>query len=392
MSTLTSALASSNGGLLRQPRGLRRWRVGYADAEYTPVEVLCLGDSRIWGVGSDNNGATVNAGNASYTTNAWPAVLRRLFARGLGQDPGEGWIPFWDYRWTFAGSTFAQREWGPLNYGGRQLSPGAANTATITVPAGITSVVVAFWDGAGKWAYAVDAGADAEFTPGGTQTVATRTITVDPATSHTLVLKGGSTTNAYLCAVQFRTAAVGGVRVHRVGYPGADTGLATALTGSYVGSFRAADPAKTDHIMACTFGPVNPLLTITHFDVNDWSGQVNSTITPTAFRTNVDRLITEATVTRPGCLLWVLGPDPVPQALTSPLGDYRAQVLAAAAANDHVSVLNVADVWGTQAQAEADGVSISTSVHFNRKGATDIARLLHRHLATTHGQTPGAAA
>lgn len=375
---------------LYRPGGLRRWRVGFADAEYTPVDVLAFGDSRAWGVGSDNNAATVNAGNASYVTNSWPAVLRRLFARGLGQDPGEGWIPFWDYRWTFAGSTFGQREWGPLNYGGRQLSPGAANTATITVPAGTASVVVAFWDGGGKWISSVDGAADAEYTPGGTTTVASRTITVDPATSHTLVLKGGSTTNAYLCAVQFRTAAVGGVRVHRVGYPGADTGLATALTGSYVGgTFRAADTAKTNNIMACTFSPATPLLTIVHLDVNDWSGQVNSGITPAAFRTNVDRLVTEATVTRPGSLLWVLGPDPVPAALTAALSAYRAQVLAAADASSHMSVLDISTAWGTQAQADAAGLSISTSVHFNRKGATDIARMLHRNLSRTHGSVPG---
>jgi lysophospholipase L1-like esterase len=372
---------------LYKPGGLRRWDVALSDARNTLAKIMVLGDSITLGVGSDNSGSVSES--ATYVANAWPRVLQKQFTPYYG-DPGEGYIKMDDYRWAFGGAASTTRQDFSPQRKARQMV--ATSTATITLPLGTTEFDVWFWDASGqKFGVQVDGGATTTYTLGSTSLPGSRTVTgLAGGSTHTVIITADATngSNFYLSGVVVRAANTG-VQVSRLGESGADSGYITGLTQSgFVNGtqFAALSAGAVTSLMLATF-EWSPHLTILPIGVNDASQQADSGVTPTIYAANLQRLITEATVTRSGAVLLLLGPRLASAATPYTEDQFWTQAYALADANDHVAVLNIADKWGTQAAAQALGFSIASSVHPNRPGHGNIARAVYSALTA-----PGLAA
>lgn len=387
-----SQLYAARPGLVA-PRGLRRWRAALSDSINGYRQVLCLGDSITCGVGSDGSATAQQPvtgffGSANYDAWAWPTTLRTLLQGKYGS-PGLGYIPCFDYRWTVGGSAALVSPYGSFQRG-LQVPAAVTNFGQITIPTGQTEADVWFYDGGGKIGVSINGGAATVYTPGNTETATFRTLTgLTPG--QTIQVQGvAASTSGRLFGITFRSvekAKATGVMVSRVGYPGADTGFATGLSKSYVNGVarEALTEAEVKKLMIATFC-TTPDLLIVALGVNDAGQQEHNGITPAVYEANLQRLITEQTVTRSGCVLLLSGPFlSTTVGVTEPQSTYFAKATALAQANDHVAALNITDVWGSYEHANGLGLQLAASVHPTRLGHADQGRMLSRVIEMSYG-------
>ena len=380
--------AGAGAAQVVHPEGLRRWRAILGDARYGRAPIVCIGDSITFGQGGDNTNTTTL--DATLAPLSWPGQMRALFAQDYG-DPGEGFLFLNDGRVTMASSPTAYNYLGPLRYGYRLLG-GSAQTVTVPVPAGTTSVgviqphrsgdatVKASIDGAGATDVATIAG-DGVYRETG--------IAVSAGSSHTLVLSAGAS-SGYLSGVVLRTKTTG-VPVHRIGKTGNACGA--MLGGATTGVLDQSAPNQDLAIRAlCQWE--TPGLAIIGFGVNDQALQASTgqhaAVTTTLFDTWIRQVCT--TITGLGWAVLLLGEHRNPNAYGSGSSEdaYHAVLRSIALSMDHVALLDMTDVWGRTSWSDTTmGLHVlTTSVHPSRRGHGDIARTVYQALTTTRAYAP----
>lgn len=342
---------------LRYPQHLRRWRAALADAQFALAKIVCLGDSITLGAYANN---VFTSDDAVWAARGWVSQYRALLAAFYG-DVGEGAIKLTeDVRVTFSGGSGSSTT-GPLQTG-RQI--GAGNTITVALPA-CTDIDVVYWNQGGAFTWEVDGGGATTVTPTGTDIMSLAAITGLADATHSLVLTGTGTAHVGFVVAKRGTT---GVRVHRLGRSGATTETATMASGS---------AANRNRMLAATFATGVDLAVIM-FGANDIPNQGTNNITPSVFRANL-KLLTDKVTALGGCSLLLAGPRYPNPSAPSTEADYYAQALDLAATDDHVAFADLAEVWGTEPDAETLGLMnyATYGIHPVRKGHGDIARIVY---------------
>jgi lysophospholipase L1-like esterase len=385
--------------VLYNPQGLRRWRAALGDALFSKVPIVCVGDSITAGQGGDNNLLTFS--NVPDNTNAWVGQLRSLLGISTGTSAGEGFIFSDDSRVTQGGGVFSNN-WActPLRHGPRLLH-GSGFTLAITIPSGVTAlgVIQANQTQAFSSAGSNLADVSALYSQTGSATVNNASITTLTNTGRAIetditcqagdviTISSPATAQSYIVGFVLKTAA-SGVMVHRVGQAGYVSGdlLGGQLSGTLIqsaSSTNQVNAARAIYDWAGTTG-----LIVVSFGTND---QFNQAGAGTAAQNDVvlslytawmSQFMTQA-VSDGWCCL-VLGEPRNPNALTSGATEdqYWGAMKSFALATDHVSFIDTGELWGSNAAATALGLGASNTVHPNRRGHGDIARMLHRVLSS----------
>jgi hypothetical protein len=380
---------------------LARLAAALGRQDITPAVITCLTHSIGWGIGSDDvNGGMVDP-NGLYRENAWPVVLRKLFARDNRQAVAQNFLGLYSAYGVASLSTSPAPAFSPtlgpfdsyvstpggFQYGGYNLY--AAGAASITIPstfAGRFTALDAFYWGS-------DSGVttpvrpkvtvDSTVADAGTTTVVSGTLNVmrltgftDVAHDITVSHPGGSTNGAYVFAVVPHRGT--GVIVNRVGAPGSKAyDIAGAATGT----------ARTRNIKASVLSGYSHMVVI-ELDTNDVYAQ-----TPIAtWKTQIQEAITEA-VAGGACVLLASSP-PINggEAFAIPESAYQTAARELSDANDHVAYWPGHLVISDRTQAVADGYyppAAPTTVHFGTLGHKDYATALHDALPLPYGDYSG---
>ena len=391
---------TSVGALLGRPSlygapGLRRWRAALGDALFAQVPVVCVGDSITAGQGGDNN--TASFSNIPDNTQGWAGQLRTLFSNSLASGAGEGFIFPDDSRVTWAGGTFnGNYSCVPLRHGPR-LVHGSGNTLSITIPTGVTKlgVIQANQTQAFNAAGSNLADVSALYSQTGSATVTNATIVAltntGRAISTDITVQAGdvitisapATSQSYIVGFTLRSTAAG-VLVHRIGQPGYVSGdmLGGQTSGTLTQSASSSNQqaaARACYDWAGTQG-----LVIVSFGTNDQNFQggggtaAQNNVTLSLYTTWMTQFMNQA-ISDGWCCL-VLGEPRNPNApgTGSSEDQYWAAMRSYALTTDHAAFLDTGELWGSSAAAIAVNVAVSNTVHPNRRGHGDIARMVHR--------------
>lgn len=374
------AKAGSTLPTVTNANGLRRFSIALADALYARCPIVCLGDSMVYGQGADGvNGVGDNTINA---VRGWPGQLRTLFSKVYG-DPGEGYVQVSDSRVGNGTSAFAgnYRFAGPLRRAARLIS-GQALTA-IVVPAGVTTLTVIQANFAG------DVTATSNKNGGGAVALGALTGTEVPVVTDlavvggdSVVIAGPASAQTYITGLMFRNAATVGVPVHRVGVSGYVVG--DALGGQTAGVLDVVATADQNRaIRKCYDWAGGPGLLICSFGVNDQAGQAAGGaaggVTAVKYAAWLRQIVTQAVADGWSVLLVAEPPNPNAAAGSSE-AEYKAAARQIAESVTYCAYLDIAELWGASASAQAAGLQFAASVHPQRKGYGDIARTVYQVL------------
>lgn len=394
MSTNPSAATLAQRPVLYSPTHLRRWRTALALADQQVVPLVYCGDSIPWGLGSDNTTSTPN------TTALAKGICGRLQSdwafspRTLQANPGEGYVFANDSRVTPAGSP-VQNLWAPTPFGQGYRLIAAAQTLSLTVPAGVTSIGVI----QGNMNAAFNAGGSglADVTglvnvnAGGfvnlnalTNTNLPLVTNVACAAGNSFVLEGPATAQTYIAGLIMNTSATTGVQVHRVCLNGAVSGSLLGGQSSGVLSQTAANQiiaARSTYSYNTVALPVSGLICV-EFSVNDQQFQngggtaSQNGVTITNYQNWIQQYCNQA-VADGWCVLLVGGPQDQGYNPGFPtLDQYLGVLRSIAGATDHVAFLNISEAWGPYSASQADGIQLVGSVHPNLAGHGDIASMV----------------
>lgn len=379
--------------------GLRRWRAALGDALFAQVPIVCVGDSITAGQGGDNT-LTVFS-NIPDNSQGWAGQLRALLAAQTGSAPGEGFVFPDDSRVTYAGGTF-NNNWPctPLRHGPRLLH-GSGNTMALTVPAGVTAlgVIQANQTQAFNSSGTNLADVSALYAQAGSVTVSATSITTLTNTGRaietdiavqpgdTITISAPATAQSYVAGFNFKNANPG-VLVHRVGQPGYVSG--DLLGGQTSGTLLQSASASNQQIAAraCYDWAGTQGLVIVSFGTNDQFNQAGAGsasqngVTLPLYTAWMEQFMAQAVADGWCCL--VLGEPRNPNAYTGGASEdqYWAAMKAYALATDHVAFLDTGELWGSNAAATALNLGASNTVHPNRRGHGDIARMVYRAVSS----------
>lgn len=393
--TLATAVTTAST-LLRASTGLRRWRAALGDALFTTVPVVCVGDSITAGQGADNNPDTYS--NIPDNSQGWAGQLRALFAAALGTYPGEGFIFSDDTRVTNSGGIANTWACTPLTHGFRLI--GAAQTLTLTVPGGVTSlgIIQANQTQAFNSAGSNLADVSATYSQTGSVTVSGAAITTLTSTGRAvetfiavqpgdvITVAGPATAQSYIVGFDLRTGQPG-VLVHRVAIPGFVSG--DALGGQISGTLnQAGNPTEiTDAIRACYDWAGTQGLVTTSFLGNDQQFQAGggsakqNGVTITNYTSWMTQFMNQAIADGWSTLMFAPPRNPSAATGVPSEDDYLATILAYALTTDHAAYLDTGELWGPYADSAALNLVNGASVHPLRRGHGDMARLLYRAVA-----------
>ncbi|PZU13829.1 MAG: hypothetical protein DI606_04485 [Sphingobium sp.] len=393
--------AQQAGGVLTNPRGLRRFRARLGNALGAPVHISCHGDSITQGVGTENSNGVAN--NQIADVQGWPGQLRALFAARYGTLGGGAITPFFsgtDSRVALTGGPTADLTIGPCNWGARIRTD---RSIQVTTPA-CTAIDILYYAGGiadgsliGGFSYQIDGGAVTSGLPAGqNSTPGYKVLTISGLsnTAHTINLVGLHATNLqHITAIRYHNNQ--GVVVSRWGRAGW-----TLLDYLGIGEMSRNNSAVSDAYVrsriAAQFGAWGESLTIVSLGQNDASlqqtpmgggtgGGAIGTVYPTVdVYESYLRAIVATVAANGGCTLLLNTALPPAGGVTVPGGGqpfYAYHLAARRIANDtdHVAHLSIADRWGTTGDTtSAENVSLGMlsapmSVHPSRQGYGDIA-------------------
>jgi lysophospholipase L1-like esterase len=382
--------------------GLRRWRAAAGDALFSPIPVVVVGDSIAAGQGGDNNVSTYS--NVPDNTQGWAGQLRTMFGTALGSSPGEGFWFATDSRITTAGSPVNNNyACGPLRTCYRLLH-GASQSLSLTVPAGVTAVTViqANQTQAFNSAGTNLADVSALYSQTGSHTVTNAAITtltntgraigtdIACAAADTITVSNPATAQSYIAGFIMKTGSAG-VLVHRVGQPGYVSGdlLGGQTSGTLLNTGNSTlltDAARAVYDWAGTTG-----LIICGFGTNDQQYQAGggsanqNDVTLSLYTTWMEQFTGQAVAD--GWAVLILGQPRNPNAASSgsTQDQYWAAMQAYALATDHVAFADVGELWGTNSASTALNLTSGTSVHPNRRGHGDLARMVFQAVTGVAG-------
>ncbi len=373
--------------------GLRRFRALAGDAIYKQVPIVCVGDSIAAGQGGDNNTGVYN--NVPDNTQGWVGQLRQLLALSEqtgSLNPGEG---FWfadDNRLTQEGT--GNNNWScvPLRHGYR-LIKNAQKVKLAAIPAGVTHVGIiqanmdkAFNEAGSKLAdatgsYKLGAGAETALAAlTNTRIPVEQRIAVAPGEA--LEILGPAAAQTYIVGITMYTEN-NGIVVHRIGQPGYVSG--DLLGGQKLGALLQAASAENQVAAArATYRWAGAGgLVILSFLTNDQfyqaaGGNENQRGVTLAHYTEWMTQYANQAIADGWCVLILGEPRNPNPAAGATLDEYCAAMKAYALETEHAAFLDVGELWGSHAAAEALGLTEANTVHPLRPGHGDIARMVHR--------------
>lgn len=374
--------------------GLRRWRAASADALFTTVPIVCVGDSITAGQGGDNTTGAFN--NVPDNTQGWVGQLRTLLASSpqtAVSSAGEGFIFCTDSRITNEGGVGNSYACMPLRNGYRLKS---GQKFKLTVPAGVTKIGViqanmpkSFSEAGSKEADVtgktkVGAGAETAMTAL-TNTGAPIETQITVAEGEEFQVLGPATAQTYIVGLNLLTGK-SGVLVHRVGQVGYVVG--DALGGQTLGALNQSAANQAIAAKAnCTWAGAKGLL-ILSFLVNDQQFQasggttIQRGVTLETFNTWMQTVAN--TAVEEGFCVLLLGEPRSPAEATganiASADEYCAVMRNFAMRSEHVAFMDVGELWGTHTPSEELGLTAAGSVHPLRPGHGDIARMVYRAL------------
>jgi hypothetical protein len=391
------------GGRLYNGAKLSRFALARAREDVTPSVVTCLTHSIGWGIGSDDvNGGMVDP-NGLYRENAWPVILRKLFALERGQAPAQNFLGLYPaYGVASLSSSPAptfSTSLGPFDsytssgyaYGGYNLY--TAGLASITIPslkAGrFTAIDVLYWGSDSGVTNPVrpKVTIDGVVSDAGTTTVVGGNlnrlrITGLTDAAHEVILghPGGSTNGCYVFGVVTHRGS--GVIVNRIGAPGAK---------AYDVAGAAAGTGRSRNLDASVLAGYSNLVII-ELDTNDVGAQTAIS----TWKTQMQEIITRAVNAGASVLLVASPPMNAGETMTIPESAYRTAMLELSDANAHTAYWDGSGVIGDRTQAVADGLyppAAPTTVHFGTAGHRRYATAAHVALPLPagdfRGYTPG---
>jgi lysophospholipase L1-like esterase len=371
-----------------RPEGLRRAAASLADARNTPTNILYLGDSTTFGIGADASQATTDSTGSGLNA---PDQLRKRYNALTGNiDAGQIVLPS-DSRCT---RTSSQASISTGAFGTTSYRVDGAGSQIVFPSLRATSIdIIMDWHPtvSGQFRYSVDGAADV--TPSAHSGTASGTIYVrtasglDPAVSHTITIKAPTDVSKRGIIIGLRYRNESGVSVLRVGKPGATT--ADVIQGSAGATTAAGEYRRL--LMLCTTNAFEPDLMVLKLGINDLglpgAGQAQA-ITPAAFKANLKQIAqyvtdpataadaefngsTKAPLRRTtgGSVLLVMGPHAATVG-TTPESAYWDAAREVCDEMDHVSYINLADWYGSFAEAHDASLNLqlSGSVHSNSRG------------------------
>lgn len=367
-----------------KPESLQRWFAALGDARYSSASISAVGDSITVGAYANNNAGVYTAADEPiFAERGWAGQLRSLFATQYG-DPGEGIILPSDKRVTFSGGATNADTALTFHSGGTQLGAASGRTITVSLPV-CTEFDILLWTpygASGAFTYTIDGGsAQVGAASPATQNTAYKvSVTGLASTTHTLVINAPASGGAlFWYGVNVRRQATG-VRVHRLGKSGATTttGLNIGLTDSFSGTGSVQERSWRNGI-----GPnaASSRLVIVALGSNDAAAPQ---VSPSTYKANLQSFITYVTGTLGACVL--LCSDPrraIPNGLTYPESDYYTAMRQLADENSHVAYLDIAQSFGTYAQATDANIGLyADTIHPARNGHGVIAQTMFSVLST----------
>jgi len=369
---------------LTNPRGLDRWFNALADAERDPARLWWCGNSVMDGVSTDT---TTTPSDTHKDTFGAAAILRNLFSREFDENPGFV-VPAADTRWSNSGTivnTSGTTVTGPSGVRASLMSSSA--TKTITTPYPCTSIRMHYYSGPSLGAFTVSIdGGDA---------VAVNGVNENPAAYASYLFTGlsdathevvitASASNAFFCGLECHSGR--GVVIGKFGGP------SRSLKDSYgTGSTSSGASAGGQERAKRGYAMGSPDCVVFGFVRNDWKSQGAVAYSVSDYVADLEQIygyISDAG----GCFLVVGEPDDKESETVTGLAygpvtldQYHLAAKSWAATKDHASFMWLKDIYGTWAEADANGFyrlspGSSDEIHPGRIGQQKIGRLMHHVL------------
>lgn len=375
----TSSMQQGIDWPITNPDGLTRYRSALASGSAT---IWAVGNSIPWGVGWD--GTAIAAAEADARLHSWPDRLSRLFATRLGTN-ASGFIganAVAPDNLLVATNTTVSTSVGLASLC-RVINNTGPGILTFNLPS-CTAFDIIYWESngtngnpvTGNFTYAVDGGTAIPVAYAATPaSYKLATVNGISNTSHTVVITGTSSGSAFVVGIRFRDSK--GIVVGRFGRPGW-----TILDLIGTGSNNSIVTAGQTRVQNAS-GMGSPNLLIIMLRTNECMLQLTAgqLTTPEVFKTSLP-LLYNAAIASGSSVLFVADPSP-PYA--QPVGGaafsaYADAMRELAESTQNVSFVNVDDLLGWGANAQATGFQNSGSVHPTDIGYIDIANNLFRLL------------
>lgn len=384
------SLNTLNGALpITNPSGLRPWRRGLDDAHFSCAKIIWPGDSTTFGTWSDNISAATT--DLVADINSAAGQLRFLFAQYLGGNVA-GFMGVQQDVVTRVNTSIASSVQAPNGMVGIISNTG---TCTFPLPACTTIEILTFEDNGadgasvtGNYSYQIDGGTIVPIvTSGLANNWRSVQITGLANTAHSVVITGTSANTPRLVGINYYGAAAigayggGGVSVGRFGRPG--WALADLLGTGFNNPLSTNAPAKLGLLRALSLN--NPHLLILQYGINDFRNQSNpawgSDIV--SYEANI-RACCNQVISSGGCCLLLAdnaSNSPILPAGPFSQADFNAVMQKVALDTPFVAYANIADLFGTWAQANAAGLMADVNHPF-RLGYGGIARSVFKLLTS----------
>jgi lysophospholipase L1-like esterase len=361
--------------LIRNPEGLRRWRVAFGDALLGVVKqptVSFIGDSITKGAFSNNLSNAASTQFDTFRARGYVTQFRRRLAGQYGA-PGDGFIACvttaldataYENQVTISASSNSGTI-GPQK-SGRAITSGQTITLTTVNPC--TKVGIMAWWAAGTSApftYTVDGGSSVTGpTKSGSDTSYVHWITGLANTTHTIVISGPATLRADIGGFLAETGV--GVRVHNIGWGG------HTIVSASANDLSASSQAR---VLNGTLALTETDLAVVMFRHNDGA----TGVTKATFKDGVQDIV-DYQAARGGCTL--LLPDPAGDVAWD-LAQYADAMREVSDATDHCAFMDFDDLWGGFAAANALGM-YQDGIHPKSVGHGDMARVFEKVLTAAN--------
>jgi len=291
---------------LKEAGALQAFRAALAGRGTAPCNVGWLGDSTDEGTGA----GTLAADRAKSAPDRFAEALRNLFpTAGEAAVQAPNFVPVntagpGATGFTKGGTWTASTQYGPNANAAR--SQGAGNTLTYVVPAGTTAFDVLSVGGGSITGFtvAIDGGAASatQAISGSIRDGVTSRFTVDPATSHSVVITSVGTNNYIHGLLLYAGNESKGIRVFNAGKHGTRSDQ-WINGGSY--NWMPASPSPTQLGGIQSLMGLNPDLLVIGWGVNDYSS-TSPTVSAAQSRANSEAVVAAVRAVLPSKLIPVV--------------------------------------------------------------------------------------
>jgi lysophospholipase L1-like esterase len=378
------------------PDGLRRARRALDDAQFSPMSVMCIGDSISDGWGSDNpsvNYPSTTSASAPSAVNAelysYPSQLRNLFASrfvGRGVNPA-GFLHAKHNLATLSGGGSPGEQQGLHGNKAIYLN-GGGSSLTFALPA-CTAVDVLYWEASSSQdlVITIDGGTPTTITHlsgtgvnTGTGTYKWASVTGLSNATHSVVLTSGL---IVICGIRYHSGY--GVAVGRMAVAGR-----SASDSIGVGDFNVESVATSRANALIAYQATPNALNIVAFSNNDYSRQASYGNSLTEYEATLRAIVAQGAAAG-GCtlLLGLTMRDLAhPTAATGPIQQvaYWDVMRKIAVDTDHVAHVRLIDMMGSYVTASAAG-QMTDGEHPKRVGHGLIANSVFQLLTNTNGES-----